>query len=114
MSNLSLSDWLVSGGIVALLVELVRGFYQRRKMGGDYASQMAAAANTLVGPLAKRVAELEEKLGRAEVREHELVRQLRMAENQVQTLRGDLRSARTEARELRRMLEATHDKETDR
>jgi hypothetical protein len=50
--------WVTGTGVGVVVVETVRGVFQRRKMGGDYAERMAAAANSLVEPLSKRNAAL--------------------------------------------------------
>jgi hypothetical protein len=50
--------WVTGTGVGVVVVETVRGVFQRRKMGGDYAERMAAAANALVEPLSRRNATL--------------------------------------------------------
>lgn len=71
---------LLAGG---LLVELVRGLWQRRKMGADAALVVSRSAVILLEPLAKRV---------------------EAAEAEVASLRSELAEAARECAELRTAL----------
>lgn len=95
--NLGLLDWLVALGVGGLIIEIIRGIFQRKRMGGDYADRMASAASALVDPLRRRVQEADDEVS-------DLRRRLRLAENEVEMLRSELADARHEVEMLRDML----------
>ena len=90
-------DWFVALGVGGLIIEIIRGIFQRRRMGGDYADRMASAASALVDPLRRRVQEADDEVS-------DLRRRLRLAENEVEMLRSELADARHEVEMLRDLL----------
>ena len=76
-------QWLLAVGVGGLLVELIRGLFQRKKMGADYADVISNSAVRLLKPLEERIAELEQ---------------------QVRDARAELVLAYTEIHELRQRL----------
>jgi hypothetical protein len=54
--------WLVGLGAGAILVEALRSFVQRKKMGADYADVISASAVRLLAPLEARIKDLESKV----------------------------------------------------
>jgi hypothetical protein len=91
MSPEDVLAWVVALGAGAILAEVVRSGFQRRKMGADAAKVITDAATALLGPLQSRVLELETVV--AETR-----RELMAARQQVAMLTAELEAARGEIR----------------
>lgn len=100
-------DWFRVGavlGVGGLIVELIRGFFHRRKMGADYAEVISRSAVGLLGPLEKRVHDLEDALASSETRADHLADQLTQSEERARTLSRLLERATEETRTLRKQL----------
>lgn len=94
MSTTALLEWVIALGVGAILAEVVRSAFQRRKMGADAAKIITEAATSLLGPLRSRIAELEALV--LETR-HEL----ESARQEVVLASADLAKARREISDLR-------------
>ncbi len=88
----------VLGG--GFLGSAVQGFYQRKKLGADYADVIARSATGLLKPLSDRVEELQIELTATQ-------RQLKEERVKVRVLVAELGDARDEMTALRRELNAT-------
>lgn len=109
MDQQEILQWVTTLGVGALAVELIRGWFQRKKISADYVDTLASAANILVEPLAKRVERLESALSSAEARNWQLSSDLSAAEQQGRTLKADLIMAQDQIRDLNRDLVTAKD-----
>lgn len=94
MDGSQILQLLTALGVGAVLVEIVRSFFQRKNMGADYASVISSSAVSLLAPLNQQIEEL-----RTEVN---------AAKNEVANLTGELSAALADAaheRELRLVAE---------
>lgn len=64
MSTDRVIEWLIALGAGAVLLEIVRSLFLRKKMGADYADVISAAAVRLLAPLEMRIEELQGELDR--------------------------------------------------
>ena len=93
-------DWLLAFGVGGVVIEALRAFVQRRKMGADYADVIASSAIKLLMPLEDRVKELEqEQLAYLrKLEEHQT--ELRDTKRKLILTQAELREARNEIRRL--------------
>ena len=68
-----LVEWLIALGAGAVVLEIVRSLFMRKKMGADYADVISAAAVRLLAPLETRITELEEEVNTYKQELHEAV-----------------------------------------
>lgn len=76
-------QWVVAIGLGAIVAELIRSGFQRRKMSADAAKIITDAATSLLGPLQSRVRDLE---------------------TEIEVTRKELEAARLEVSALRRLI----------
>jgi DNA anti-recombination protein RmuC len=88
-----LLGYLTALGIGGVLVALITGIFQRRKVSGDFVGSLATAAATLNQPLERSVARLEATLDAQEARHNREVAQLR---DELEETRADLRESRND------------------
>lgn len=104
---MSIDEWIRLGvalGVGGVVLELVRSFFQRRKMGADYAEVISRSAVGLLAPLEERVHDLETKLGKSETRCRVLHEQLAESEGRANALTRNLGECRLEVHALRQQL----------
>jgi uncharacterized protein HemX len=94
MNDINVVEWVIALGVGAIVAELIRSTFQRRKMGADAAKVITEAATTLLGPLQQRVKDLEGII-------EETRKELDAARHQVLLATSELIEARREVRELR-------------
>ena len=97
MSSHDVLQWVVGVGVGAILVELIRSFVQRKKMGADAAKVITDAATVLLEPLQRRVRELEEEVDKTR-------KQLTEAREEVAEATEALQAAHREVVRLRDLL----------
>jgi hypothetical protein len=99
---------LTALGLGAVIVEAVRSFTQRKKMGADYADVISASAVRLLDPLENRIQDLEQQVIEAKTELGEAVdalRQERQKREEERVLREEERRLREEERRLRALAE---------
>lgn len=94
-------SWVLALGVGAVLAELVRSGFQRRKMSADAAKVITDAATVLLGPLHDRVHELEGEIQATRQELNQARRELDGARTQVQALTRELEGARADLAALR-------------
>jgi hypothetical protein len=117
----TLLSFLTVAGLSGVVVEVARSFLQRKKLGSDFAANMATAASELVGPLRVELAEARKEVGLARreaqvavtesrLRERRLAEQFdaraRDYDERESRVRDQLRIAEREASMLREQLGA--------
>lgn len=103
-ANGTVVNWVeifVGGGLITGLVEIVRSLFQRKKVDGDYAGQLAQAAANMVGPMGTRLAHVEAMLNARDDRIDTLTGQLREALTTIEYLRDENQELQREVASLR-------------
>lgn len=85
---------LLALGVGALLVEVARGLFQRRKMNADVATRLTNTSLLLLRPLEKRVHAADEEAERLRVA-------LTRAHTELEAMRQELRACRRMIAKLR-------------
>jgi chromosome segregation ATPase len=85
---------LSSGGFA---VEVIRGFFQKRKMGADYADVISASAVRLLKPLEDQIDDLQSRLRQTQ-------KELTQTNRELTLCKVELRHAKEEAHELRTQM----------
>lgn len=94
MSGTEVIQWVVALGVGAVIAEIVRSGFQRKKMGADAAKTITDATTLLLGPLHDRIKELEQAVSETRA-------ELDVAREQVMLATSELHEARLEVRDLR-------------
>ena len=84
-----LLGYLTTFGLGAVVLEIVRSAFQRRKMGADTAEVISRSALALLAPLEKRIEDLTHELEEARTELATTRQELGEAREEIRTLRVD-------------------------
>jgi predicted nucleic acid-binding Zn-ribbon protein len=87
MTATAVLSLLTALGLGAVLVEIVRSFFQRKNMGADYASVISSSAVSLLEPLNKQIADLKKEVEEAKTQAHAATVALREVQEELRTER---------------------------
>lgn len=96
---------MVALGVGGLLGDIVRSFFQRKKVGADYADVISASAVRLIEPLEHQIDDLEEALGKCRTELKTTRIELRHSQEELGNTQTALDRALTEASLLRLQIQ---------